>query len=112
MRTNSASLNFLMLEISMLYAVIFPLRWGPPHAHRHSPMRTAALARQMRRLELRSRLWARRAARRFLLGDNFMPNQPSEPNKADAPYRSGPVWLKSKNPASEAVRRELEEEWR
>jgi bifunctional non-homologous end joining protein LigD len=33
---------------------------------------------------------------------------------ADAPYRSGPskVWLKSKNPASEAVRREREEEWR
>jgi hypothetical protein len=31
---------------------------------------------------------------------------------ADAPYRSGPskVWLKSKNPASEAVRREREEE--
>ena len=31
-----------------------------------------------------------------------------------APYRSGPskVWLKSKNPASEAVRREREEEWR
>ena len=29
-------------------------------------------------------------------------------------YRSGPskVWLKSKNPASEAVRREREEEWR
>ena len=25
---------------------------------------------------------------------------------------SGPVWLKSKNPASEAVRREREEEWR
>jgi len=32
----------------------------------------------------------------------------------DAPYCSGPfkVWLKSKNPASEAVRREREEEWR
>ena len=32
----------------------------------------------------------------------------------DAPYRSGPskLWLKSKNPASEAVRREREEEWR
>jgi ATP-dependent DNA ligase len=32
----------------------------------------------------------------------------------DAPYRSGPskTWLKSKNPASEAVRREREEEWR
>ena len=31
----------------------------------------------------------------------------------DAPYRSGPsmVWLKSKNPASDAVRREREEEW-
>jgi hypothetical protein len=31
-----------------------------------------------------------------------------------APYRSGPskVWFKSKNPASEAVRREREEEWR
>jgi len=29
-------------------------------------------------------------------------------------YRSGPskTWLKSKNPASEAVRREGEEEWR
>jgi hypothetical protein len=25
---------------------------------------------------------------------------------------SGPVWLKSKNPASEAVRLEREEEWR
>jgi len=31
----------------------------------------------------------------------------------DAPYRSGPsrTWLKSKNPASAAVRREREEEW-
>jgi bifunctional non-homologous end joining protein LigD len=29
------------------------------------------------------------------------------------PYRSGPskTWLKSKNPLSEAVRREREEEW-
>jgi len=28
-------------------------------------------------------------------------------------YRSGPkLWLKSKNPQSEAVRREREEEWR
>ena len=34
--------------------------------------------------------------------------------RADAPYRSGlsNVWLKSKNPASAAVRREHEEEWR
>ena len=34
--------------------------------------------------------------------------------RMDAPYRSGPskTWLKSKNPASEAVRREREEEWR
>jgi bifunctional non-homologous end joining protein LigD len=34
--------------------------------------------------------------------------------RTDAPYRSGPskVWLKSKNPLSEAVRREREEEWR
>ena len=34
--------------------------------------------------------------------------------RTDAPYRGGPskVWLKSKNPASEAVRREREEEWR
>ncbi len=34
--------------------------------------------------------------------------------RTDAPYRSGPskVWLKSKNPASEAVRREREEKWR
>ena len=33
--------------------------------------------------------------------------------RADAPYRSGPskVWIKSKNPASEAVRREREEDW-
>jgi bifunctional non-homologous end joining protein LigD len=33
--------------------------------------------------------------------------------RTDAPYRSGPskVWLKAKNPASEAVRREREE-WR
>ena len=33
--------------------------------------------------------------------------------RMDAPYRSGPskTWLKSKNPASEAVRREREEEW-
>ena len=33
--------------------------------------------------------------------------------RTDAPYRSGPskTWLKSKNPASEAVRREREEEW-
>ena len=31
--------------------------------------------------------------------------------RKDAPYRSGPseTWLKSKNPASEAVRREREE---
>jgi bifunctional non-homologous end joining protein LigD len=34
--------------------------------------------------------------------------------RTDAPYRSGPskTWLKVKNPASEAVRRESEEEWR
>ena len=34
--------------------------------------------------------------------------------RTDAPYRSGPsrTWLKSKNPASVAVRREREEEWR
>jgi bifunctional non-homologous end joining protein LigD len=34
--------------------------------------------------------------------------------RTDAPYRSGPskTWGKSKNPASEAVRREREEEWR
>ena len=33
--------------------------------------------------------------------------------RMDATYRSGPsrTWLKSKNPASEAVRREREEEW-
>ena len=33
--------------------------------------------------------------------------------RTDAPYRSGPskVWIKSKNPASEAVRREREEDW-
>jgi bifunctional non-homologous end joining protein LigD len=33
--------------------------------------------------------------------------------RTDAPFRSGPskAWLKSKNPASEAVRREREEEW-
>jgi ATP-dependent DNA ligase len=33
--------------------------------------------------------------------------------RADAPYRSGPskTWLKSKNPASQAVRRKSEEEW-
>ncbi|MET0705286.1 MAG: DNA ligase [Tardiphaga sp.] len=34
--------------------------------------------------------------------------------RTDAPYRSGPskTWLKSRNPASDAVRRESEEEWR
>ena len=34
--------------------------------------------------------------------------------RVDSPYRSGPskTWLKSKNPASDAVRREREEEWR
>jgi ATP-dependent DNA ligase len=34
--------------------------------------------------------------------------------RTDAPYRSGPsmVWPKSKNSASDAVRREREEEWR
>lgn len=34
--------------------------------------------------------------------------------RIDAPYRSGPskAWLKIKNPASDAVRREREEEWR
>ena len=33
--------------------------------------------------------------------------------RVDSPYRSGPskTWLKSKNPASEAVRREREEDW-
>ena len=33
--------------------------------------------------------------------------------RVDAPYRSEPskVWLKSKNPASEAVRSEREEKW-
>ena len=33
--------------------------------------------------------------------------------RVDGPYRSGPskTWLKSNNPASEAVRREREEEW-
>ena len=33
--------------------------------------------------------------------------------RLDSPYRSGPskTWLKSKNPLSEAVRREREEEW-
>ena len=33
--------------------------------------------------------------------------------RTDAPYRSGPskVWIKTKNPASEAVRREREEDW-
>jgi bifunctional non-homologous end joining protein LigD len=34
--------------------------------------------------------------------------------RVDAPYRSGPskVWVKSKNPASDAVRCERKEEWR
>jgi bifunctional non-homologous end joining protein LigD len=34
--------------------------------------------------------------------------------RLDSPYRSGPskTWLKSRNPASEAVRREAEEDWR
>jgi bifunctional non-homologous end joining protein LigD len=34
--------------------------------------------------------------------------------RVDAPYRSGPsrMWLKAKNPASDEVRREREEEWR
>jgi ATP-dependent DNA ligase len=33
--------------------------------------------------------------------------------RTDAPYGSGPskVWLEVKNPASDAVRREREEEW-
>ena len=33
--------------------------------------------------------------------------------RTDAPYRSGSskMWLKSKNPGSEAVRREREEDW-
>jgi len=33
--------------------------------------------------------------------------------RIDSPYRSGPskVWLKSKNPQCEAVRREREEDW-
>ena len=35
-------------------------------------------------------------------------------NRTDAPYRSGPsrMWVKTKNPASDAVRREREEKWR
>ena len=34
--------------------------------------------------------------------------------RTDAPYRSGPskTWVKTKNPASAAVRREREEAWR
>ena len=34
--------------------------------------------------------------------------------RVDAPYRSGPskTWVKSENPASDAVRRQREEEWR
>jgi len=34
--------------------------------------------------------------------------------RVDAPYRSGPskTWVKTKNPASAAVRREREEQWR
>jgi bifunctional non-homologous end joining protein LigD len=34
--------------------------------------------------------------------------------RTDAPYRSGPskMWVKVKNPESDAVRREREEEWR
>jgi ATP-dependent DNA ligase len=34
--------------------------------------------------------------------------------RTDAPYRSGlsKLWLKSKDPASAAVRREREEKWR
>jgi hypothetical protein len=37
----------------------------------------------------------------------------SDSKSVDAPYRSGPskTWLKTKNPASEAVRREREERW-
>ena len=33
--------------------------------------------------------------------------------RLDSPYRGGPskTWLKSKNPLSEAVRREREEDW-
>ena len=33
--------------------------------------------------------------------------------RTDAPYRSGPskTWLKSKNPASDAMRRERQEQW-
>jgi ATP-dependent DNA ligase len=33
--------------------------------------------------------------------------------RTDAPYRSGPskMWLKSKNPESDAARREREEAW-
>jgi bifunctional non-homologous end joining protein LigD len=33
--------------------------------------------------------------------------------RTDAPYRSGPskAWVKTKNPASEAVRRKGEEKW-
>ena len=33
--------------------------------------------------------------------------------RLDAPYRSGPskTWLKSKNPLSEAVRRERDQDW-
>ena len=34
--------------------------------------------------------------------------------RSDAPYRSGPskAWVKAKNPASDAVCRESEEDWR
>ena len=39
--------------------------------------------------------------------------QSGEVEAEDSPYRSGrsPDWLKMKNPACEAVRREAEEEW-
>jgi ATP-dependent DNA ligase len=68
--------------------------------------------------------WAKRRSIRFnehLIGDGptvfehvcRMGLEGIVSKRIDAPYRSGPsrTWLKSKNPASAAVRREREEEW-
>jgi ATP-dependent DNA ligase len=68
--------------------------------------------------------WAKRRSIRFnehLIGDGptvfehvcRMGLEGIVSKRIDAPYRSGPsrTWLKSKNPARAAVRREREEEW-
>ena len=60
--------------------------------------------------------WSVQRGRRFNVGIRMFAAWGWEgivSKRTDAPYRSGlsKTWLKTKNPASEAVRREREEDW-